>query len=51
MAQCAHCQAEIPSGQGRTVQVDRASGAAPDITVHADPRRCVPVVEVRRTPR
>ena len=51
MALCANCQTEIPRGQAYTVQVDRASGAAPDIVVHADPRHCAPTTPVRRTPR
>lgn len=49
MTRCAHCGAEIEPGRGREIQVDQATGASPDLVLHADPRECKPVPYVRRT--
>jgi len=47
---CAHCQEPVQPGQGREVNIDQGTGAAPTLTVHTDPAACARTVPVRRTP-
>ncbi|WP_328911764.1 MULTISPECIES: hypothetical protein [unclassified Streptomyces] len=38
---CQTCQQPIPPGAGRTYAINQATGAAPDVLLHTDPRDCV----------
>lgn len=51
MVRCAYCQTEVRAGEGRDVDIDQGTGAAPTITIHDRPEQCAPIEPVRRTPR